>query len=172
MADLQHFLDPAYRYDFWQGPEKVRSDEDARQKGLNCVSLAHLALRNLFNETLPPEMHCYEMYADDAYFKTLGGVDETQQGDLVWFGRQDAAEPALFVPQYAKGSSFLENWRDSPVKHVAVCTGERYDGEPLLLHATHIEGTNVIWPLRKFEEHERYARVLRVARFMPSALLV
>jgi hypothetical protein len=171
MADtLERFIDPSLRYNFHQGPAQVRSMEDARQNGLNCVSLAHLAMRDMFDQELPPELHCAEMYVDREHFTTVRGIHDMQKGDLVWFGIEDGKiEPEEFRPVY-DAHGLLVNWRDFPVKHVTIATGmtdERAD--PLLLHATHFEGTSVVWPLRKFSEYRRYRRLFGITRLIAAA---
>lgn len=170
MHTLQHFLNPAIRYEFWQGPAQVRTEADALQNGLNCVSLAHLVLEHLFGKTLPPELHCYEMFADQEQFSTIP-PEGMRLGDLVWFGpRAPSTAPCSFIPQYIPGSSHLENWRESPVRHMAIHTGETVYDDPLMLHATPHEGTTAIWPLSQFEGYPRYAKICRIGRFVGNAL--
>jgi hypothetical protein len=71
-----------------------------------------------------------------------------------------------FEPQY-NGDELL-NWRDLPVKHVAISTGAREHGDPLLLHASLIAGTNVLWPLRRFRDYDRYQRIYAIQRVRPE----
>jgi hypothetical protein len=161
---LERFLDPAFTYDFEQGPAKVRSIEDAYRDGINCVSLAHLALQDLFHAELPPDLHCAEMYADTERFEPVTGTDEMRQGDLVWFGINNAPIlPEQFQPVYQSGQ--LINWREFPVKHVTVFTGDRdAQNDPLLLHSTYIAGTNVVWPLGRFADYARYQKLYKITR--------
>jgi hypothetical protein len=109
------------------------------------VSLAHLVTRDLFGYTLPARLQTYELVRDREHFELVPDPARLQAGDLVWFG---LAEPPVsleeFEPQY-NGDELL-NWRDLPVKHVAISTGAREHGDPLLLHASLIAGTNVLWP--------------------------
>ena len=135
--------------------------------GNNCVALAHLALGQLFGRQPAPDKHCYEMVTDEHQFATVASLDDMQPGDLVWFGRVQPPVPmARFVPEY-DDTGYLLNWRDFAVNHVAIYTGMRQDGEPLLLHASPTDGTNVIWPLGRFAEHERYEQIYRVSRLLP-----
>jgi cell wall-associated NlpC family hydrolase len=171
---LDTFIDSAYRYEFWRGPAEVRTIADARQNGLNCIALAHLAMNKLFEVELPSALHCAELYADRQYFNPVAMPSDLQRGDLVWFGiANPPIEPETFVPEYRDG--LLVNWRDFPVKHVAIHTGEQdAQNDPLLLHASMLEGTNVVWPLRQFAEHHRYrvcygASRLALARIMAQA---
>ncbi len=169
---LEQFVDSAFVYRFWQGPREVRSIDDAKRSGLNCVALAHLSLNSLFGHTLPPDEHCYEMYRDTTYFIDVPGNSDIQEGDIFWFGpaRPNISEDK-FVPEYDE-SGLLLNWRDSPVRHVAIATGETIEGDDLLLHATHVDGTNAMWPRTKFAEYTRYEREYRVARLALEKLEV
>jgi hypothetical protein len=167
---LNRFIDDSFRYDFNRGPAEVRSIEDARIGGLNCISLAHLALRDLFGVDLPPELHCAELYRDTEHFESVPDIEEVQRGDLVWFGIAGATlQPDEFRPIYEDG--ILINWRSFPVKHVSVFTGVRDDQEdPLLLHTTHLTGTNVVWPLRRFSKYRRYQKMFGITRLVAHEL--
>lgn len=170
---LEQFLDSAYSYNFWQNPDRVRSVEDARRNGINCVSLAHLALKALFDYKLPPELGCAELYRDREHFRLVKGIDEgvdgAQRGDLVWFGVQEATEPPEAIELVYDDQGQLINWGQSPVKHVAVHTGVEEFGEPLLLHSTFMYGGgNAIWPLSEFSLHPRYSRLYGVTRLVAA----
>lgn len=167
---FQRYLDPAFRYSLFQKPAVVRSRGDALRDGLNCVSLAHLVTRDLFGYTLPAGLQTYELVRDREHFELVPDPARLRAGDLVWFG---LAEPPVsleeFVPQY-DGDELL-NWRDLPVKHVAISTGAREAreaGDPLLLHASLIAGTNVLWPLRRFRDYDRYQRIYAIQRVRPE----
>ena len=128
-----------------------------------------MALGKLFGQQPGPDKHCYEMVTDERQFATVGSLREMQSGDLVWFGRGRPPVPIRqFVPEY-DSTGYLLNWRDFAVNHVAIYTGMQQDGEPLLLHASPTDGTNVIWPLSKFAEHERYEQIYRISRFLLEA---
>lgn len=157
------FIDYAYVYRFTHGPNLIQSKEQARRDGINCVSLAHLALRELCGVYLPSTLMCSELHRDREHFEAVSDI-EIKVGDLVWFGVQEPViEPNDFVPIYINGE--LLNWREYPVKHVAIATGE-VDGEndPLLLHSSSIVGTNAVWPMRDFANHRRYERKYGVSR--------
>jgi hypothetical protein len=157
------YLDPAFRYVWSQGPARVRSREDALRDGLNCVALAHLAIRDLFGYALPARMQALELFGDSVRFEAVADADGMEAGDLVWFG---VASPRValdeFVPRY--DGEELVNFGDFPVKHVAICTGTRDGGDHLLLHASSAEGTNALWPLRRFGDCDRYRRVYGIRR--------
>jgi len=159
-------IDDAFKYDFEQGPKQVRSREDAIRYGNNCISLAHLAIGDIFGRELDPGKHCYEMFTDDQQFAAVKAVRDMRLGDLAWFGFSRPPVPLdKFVPQY-DDTGYLLNWRDFAVNHVAIYTGLMQNGEPLLLHASPTDGTNVLWPLGKFAEHSRYEQIYRVSRLI------
>ena len=58
----------------------------------------------------------------------------------------------------------LVNGSDVPVKHVAICVGARDDGDHLLLHASSVDGTNALWPLRRFRDYDRYGSIYAIRR--------
>lgn len=161
---LAHFIDSEFVYRFTQNPDVVRDEKDARRYGINCVSLAHLAIRELFNVKLPSNLLCAELYADRDYFDHIEPFDELKEGDLVWFGiEHPTLSPETFVPCYVDG--VLINWREFPIKHVAVSLGERdKSDEELLLHSSYQERTNAIWPLSRFTRYKRYQRTYGLSR--------
>lgn len=165
---FQQYLDPGFRYSLFQRPELVRSREDALRDGLNCVSLAHLVIRDLFGYTLPASLQSYELARDREHFEPVADPADLRAGDLVWFGLEGPeASLETFVPRFDGDN--LVNWRDMPVKHVAVATGTRDGGgDPLLLHASKIAGTNVVWPLRRFRDYDRYQRIHVILRLRPA----
>lgn len=161
---FERYVDPSFVYKFMQGPDKVLDEHTARTQGVNCISLAHLAMRDLFGYSLPTSLHCYEMFSDTSHFKTVESIDFLEPGDLMWFGLRHPGIPIdQYQPQYDERGT-LVNWRDNPVKHVAIYTGEQANDDYLMLHATNIEGTNAVWPLQKFASFKRYERVYRISR--------
>jgi len=164
---FSRYLDPAFRYVRTQTPARVRSRDDALRDGLNCVALAHLVLRDLFGYALPDQLQAVELTRDTEHFEPVPDPEHMQAGDLIWLG---VDHPRLhldeFVPQY--DGRELVNFRDFPVKHVAICTGARDDGDHLLLHASFADGTNALWPLRKFAGYDRYGRIYAIRRLRPE----
>lgn len=159
MNTLDNLIKADLPYDWYRGPDQVHNMEDARM-GANCIALAHLALRARGLE-LSPSMHCYEMVTDTVRLATVP-PDQIEAGDIFWFGRPTGSLEA-FVPKYdARG--WLENWRDNPVTHAAVFVGYAATHEPLLLHASREEGRNAVWPLSRFKEYPRYAKLYRITR--------
>lgn len=165
---FQRYLDPGFRYSLFQKPVLVRSREDALRDGLNCVALAHLLIRDLFGYGLPSALQTYELVRDREHFEPVLNPADLRAGDLVWFG---LADPPVsleeFTPRY-DGDELL-NWRDHPVKHVAIATGTRDDeGDPLLLHASRIAGTTVLWPLGRFGDYDLYQHIYAILRLRPE----
>lgn len=146
-----------------QNPDKVRTKQDALKDGINCVSLAHLAIGDLFDCKLPPELACAELYRDEDYFAPIEESSDLRLGDLVWFGKPSAVDPRAIELRYDTSGN-LVNWQDSPVKHVAIYTGIKKQGDPLLLHATNYGKRNVIWPLSEFGKYERYKQLYDITR--------
>ena len=157
---FSRYLDPAFRYVWSQNPARVRSRQDALRDGLNCVALAHLVTRDLSGYTLPAWFQSLELARDLTHFEAVPDPERMRVGDLVWFG-VDQPRVGLdeFVPQYEDDE--LVNGRDVPVKHVAICTGS---GDSLLLHASSVDGTNALWPLRRFSDYDRCRRIYVIRR--------
>ena len=162
---LKQFIDSRYVYRYTHGPHMIRSKEQALRHGINCESLAHLALRELTGITLPPKLRCYEMYHDSEYFRLVDTDEAIQTGDVFWFGSVKKIHPVEFEPVY--DGDELINWDDFPVKHIAIYSGERApNGDPLLLHSTPITGTNSIWPLTRFRYHCSSKRLYGISRLL------
>ncbi|MGD0284332.1 MAG: hypothetical protein ABSB12_01930 [Candidatus Saccharimonadales bacterium] len=164
---LQQFLNPDYSYRFSQNPDVVRTKEDAIRNGINCISLAHLVIKELFNYELPSGLLCAELFLDQEHFAPITDISNLQMGDLVWFGNgNNLAEPSQVELRYGKHGKLI-NWREFPVKHVAIYTGVMEVDDPLLLHATFFDGgKNTIWPMSKFQTYQRYKKMHGVTRFI------
>jgi hypothetical protein len=164
---FRSYLDPAFRYVFSQGPDRVRSRQDALSDGLNCVSLAHLIIRDLFGYVLPATYQCTELSTDAEHFASIPSASLMRPGDLVWFGvAGPAARVEDFVPRFEDGR--LANFNEYPINHVAIYTGVREQGDYLLIHANPIDQTNTVWPLRAFQDHDRYGKVYAITRLRPQ----
>jgi hypothetical protein len=160
---IRSYLDPSFRYVFSRGPEWVRSREDAMSGGLNCVALAHLLIRDLFGYVLPANYQCTELSTDYEHFCAIPAASLMRTGDLVWFGRADAAVRIEdFVPRFENGK--LANFDEYPINHVAIYTGVHGGSDYQLIHANRVAGTNAVWPLGAFRAHERYSRVYAITR--------
>lgn len=167
-ARLEIYLNSSYVYDFWSGPDVVQSKQDALAKGINCISLVHLALTDLFDYPLPQSLMCSELYKDREHFRPVHNSEVNQMGDLMWFGIEDPPiSTRAFVPHYEDGK--LVNWSDFPVKHAAIHTGEDNDGDPLLLHSTSIVGTNTVWPMSYFRTYKRYRKFYGATRLVVAS---
>jgi hypothetical protein len=165
------YLDPAFRYAKSQNPARVRCRDDALRDGLNCVALAHLVIRDLFGYALPAHLQALELVRDLEHFEPVPDPEHLQAGDLVWLGEdRPRVEQEEFVPQY--DGDELVNGSDYPVKHVAICTGTRADDDHLLLHASAADGTNALWPLRRFRDYDRYGRIYAIRRLRREFRLI
>jgi hypothetical protein len=160
---FSRYLDPVFRYVWSQNPARVRSREDALRGGLNCVALAHLVTRDLFGYTLPARLQCLELARDLEHFEPVQDPGRMKAGDLVFFG-VDRPSVSLdeFVPQY--GGDELANPGEVPVKHVAICANDGDGDDRLLLHASSADGTNALWPLRRFRDYDRLRRIHVIRR--------
>lgn len=160
---FQSYLDPDFRYVNSQIPARVRSRESALADGLNCVALAHLVIRDLFGYTLPAKFQSTELSSDLVHFEPVPAVGQMQAGDLVWLG---AANPAIslddFAPRLSDGK--LLNFSEFPINHGAIYAGLNENHDYLLLHASSADRTNAIWPLRKFDDYDRYRRIYAIRR--------
>lgn len=119
----------------------------------------------MFDYQLPPELGCAELYLDREHFEPVPAGGDMRAGDLVWFGKQNPPlQPEEVQLEYDTEGN-LVNWRDFPVKHVAINTGLERSGDPLLLHATYLDGrTNRLWPLPQFLQYPRYRKLYGVTR--------
>jgi hypothetical protein len=164
---FRSYLDPAFRYVFSQGPDRVRSRKDALSGGLNCISLAHLIIRDLFGYVLPATYQCIELSTDQEHFISIPSAGLMRPGDLVWFGVADpAASIADFVPHFENGR--LANFNEYPINHVAIYTGVCERSDYLLIHANQVDQTNAVWPLRDFQDYDRYRKVYAIMRLRPE----
>jgi cell wall-associated NlpC family hydrolase len=150
-----------------QGPDRARSRQDALSDGLNCISLAHLIIRDLFGYVLPATYQCTELSTDQEHFMSIPSASLMRPGDLVWFGVADPATTiADFVPSFENGR--LANFSEYPINHVAIYTGVYDHGDYLLIHANQVDQTNTVWPLKAFQGRDRYRKVYAIMRLRPQ----
>ena len=134
--------------------------------GLNCVSLAHLIIRDLFGYVLPATYQCTELSADQEHFMSVSSPSLMRPGDLVWLGVADpTASIHDFIPRFENGR--LANFNEYPINHVAIYTGVCDHGDYLLIHASQVDQTNTVWPLRTFTDHDRYCKIYAIMRLRP-----
>jgi hypothetical protein len=51
------------------------------------------------------------------------------------------------------------------IANMGIFTGGRDSGDdPLILHASPVDQTNAVWPLRRFREYPRYGTIYKVMR--------
>jgi hypothetical protein len=157
------YLDPSFRYVKSQNPALVSCRDDALRDGLNCVALAHLVIRDLFGYVLPARLQALELVRDLEHFEPVPGPEHMQAGDLVWLGvDRPRVQQEEFVPRY--DGDELVNGGDFPVKHVAISTGTPDHNDHLMLHASSADGTNAVWPLRRFRDYDRYGSIYAIQR--------
>lgn len=160
---IDQYTSPGYPYVFSAGPGVAHDWKQALTRGINCVSLLHLVLKDFFGITLPSELQSYEMTIDQKYFDQVPANHPLAIGDVVAFGIQDPAVSLdSFRPRYHKNE--LANWSEFPIKHFAVYIGSVPGEEALMLHATPIEGSVVVWPLSKFKEYAQYEKLYYTRR--------
>jgi cell wall-associated NlpC family hydrolase len=151
------------------GPDKVRSFDDAERAGINCVSLAHLALRELFDYELPPDLFCYEMFKDTRFEAVTPA--EMRMGDLVWFGPADIHSAlGAFSPEYDE-SGWMRNWGDCPINHVAIAVDISGGKQFELLHASAQESGVALWSFDQFAAEPRYASVVGASRLAVESVV-
>lgn len=159
----QNYLDANYYYDFMSGPASLKLKKVADRVGINCVALFHLMIRDLFGYSLPNKLRSYEMTHDTQYFEEVSTLSAMQLGDIVGFG---SAKPQFqintFKPKFIGGE--LINWQDFPVKHFAVYINEKLPGDYLMLHASPVDGTVSVWPLKKFSRYKNYQKIYYIKR--------
>jgi cell wall-associated NlpC family hydrolase len=147
------------RYEYEQGPNHVRTLDDAVAGGINCVSLAHLCIARQTGVFLSPRLKCTELYFDNQ-FQHLDSA-QALPGDLAWLGRRSNSQPADFVPRY-QGDTLL-NWSDFAVNHVGIVVSN--PSQPLqIMHASQYAGTVIISSLAELAANPRYAVLYGLSR--------
>lgn len=165
MINIEKYTKPPIDYKFELGPTQVRSHDQARQVGANCMVIGQLGIYETYGVMPPPHLDFYESYVDRRYFSSVRAVSDMVAGDLVWFGLEDPAlELDDFTPRFSNGD--LANWDEFPVKHVGVYTGGAKEGDPLILHGCWYEGGTAVWPLSKFKSYPKYAKIYGASRYV------
>lgn len=112
--------------------------------GVNCQLLVHLALGFIHGIDLPPAMRSKEIFEDREFFADIP-PDATSLGDVFVFGKVDET--------------------DLRQLHLAVkIDDDPQTRQPLLIHATSIEGVVTVWPLSRFSSHPRYEKLFATKR--------
>ena len=147
-------------YDFERGPREVRSFDDARRGGLNCVALAHLVVADQFGVVLPDYLQCTELFFDRTYTKPVRKTD-VRPGDLAWLGRSSATSPHTFMPVYHGGR--LLNWDAFPINHVGIVVSDA--DEPMrILNASQYDESVVVSSLEDLQKRPRYSHLHGLSR--------
>jgi hypothetical protein len=117
---------------------------------LNCQAWVHHDLRSL-GITLPDWVRSKEIYEDETtFFRTVAASETVARGDIFLFGRECTTDPRYFHLAIHSGFYTWEN------------------GEPILTHATKVDGTVSPWPISQFFREPRYGKLFAVKR--PIAL--
>lgn len=132
------------QYSFLAGPgtEEVRGGVCK----MNCQAWVHWELSTL-GVLLPTEMKSLEIYTDESvFFRTLLSGEPVRRGDVFLFGRTDLVDYRLL--------------------HLAIHSGyeKKQTREPILTHATYIDGTVTAWPLSWFSRQPRYGKLFAIKR--------
>ncbi len=117
---------------------------------MNCQTWVHFDLSTL-GIYLPSSMRSKEIAEDEeVFFRTLPPGESVQRGDVYQFGKHKMV--------------------DIRSLHLATHSGyvTKETGEPILTHATVIDGSVSAWPVSWFAMEERYATLYAVKR--PLAL--
>ena len=161
-TSFAELLDPQFEYVFTQGPDKATNLHEAAEHGMNCVSVAHWLLDKLTGHRLPTDMYCFEMFYSSV-FEAVRAVREMRIGDLVWLGNPANGRMQDSIPDFADGQ--MANWGGCPVNHIGVFTGRfAWHNDPLILHASSVEGTNVVQPLSAMARVPNWSHVYGIKR--------
>jgi hypothetical protein len=170
---FESYLNSGCVYSFANGPDVIRSREQAAQQGLNCIALMHLLIRELFDIELPDYLKGWEMYRDNPYLSKVPSMHDIKLGDMFFFGRDQLPSYAVqYAPQYDDKNELINRAAGDKLigqqyagVHLAMHTGEFNSArEPMLIHTNKIEGTIVIWPLARFLGLEQYSTIHAIKR--------
>lgn len=138
--DLIQYLGLPYRYD--HGPI---NRPKLLTEGINCQLLTHLVIAQL-GICLHPDYRSSEIYTNT---KSLNvSPDKATAGDIFLFGRKLGQDPTRL--------------------HLAVMVDKTFDNHPVLIHATVVEKSVVLWPLARFQSEIRYQILFGIKRFRRS----
>ncbi len=178
---FESYLESGLGYTFANGPDVIQTREDAAKKGLNCIALVHLLIRDLFDVELPKNLKSWEMFKDNPYFKDVDSTFSIKMGDIFFFGKSTLPSYAPFYkPIFNEDRELLNGSVGDMIidgrytgVHLAMYTGED-DGanDPLIIHSSKNvnlpdpNGINsiAIWPLSDFVTHKNYAVVHAIKR--------
>lgn len=79
----------AAAYKFENGPQIIRSQSEARERGLNCQSFVHLYYKDVMNIPLPENYLSQEIYLDDTLFPHISVDKDLKIGDVLFFGKNE-----------------------------------------------------------------------------------
>lgn len=141
--NLERYLGIPYKKDAY--PEILERGEEVLG-GVNCITLVHWVVRDLFRKKLPPQLWLYEMLRNEYpdYISPLLCGETPKQGDVYLVGRRRD-----FYQQI----------------HAAIHTGIETNSGPLLLHANGFSERRITtWPLSQFLNSKRYPTIFQIMR--------
>lgn len=167
---IQDFLRGQYHYNFHATPVKIKSREEAQREGLNCGTLVHLLIREIFGIHLPIRLMCLEMFYDTQYLRTITDDETMTLGDIMFVGRLDITNHLqAFTPNYAPDGTFA-NWEEHPKLHLTLFTGIYEGGDPLFVHANQFDQGIALWPLSHFARYWSYETCYAIRRLREPLL--
>lgn len=148
---LQYLLKQEWHYNYHSGPQKVRSEQDARERGVNCAAFAHLGIQRMWGAELPPALDVMEMLISDEFLTELIPGQRLAAGDVAFFGKRGVTEFRIAPPEVQQQPEEFRHFRKKyPGPHLALFTGEGADDDPLFLHANFTDRGVSVWPLSRF----------------------
>lgn len=172
-AIFRSYIDKRFRYVFLNGPDAVTTRTQALSEGLNCITLVHLLLKDLFDVSLPANLKGWEMFCDNPYMDNVDSLTEMKMGDVVFFGRRELPDYAIaFSPSYDENGNMRNEKEGNAIiqnryvgVHLTMYTGQKdIQGCPIFIHANKIDNTISIWSLVQFMANEKYTTVHGIKR--------
>lgn len=161
---IDRYTDQQITYNFESGPQEISTYKDARNLGVNCMSLIRLYAEEELGIELPDYLDCYELFVDENFTRRLIEGEHINVGDIVWLGTvRSPTTIDQFKPDYADCGN-LVNWRDFPVNHAGICTEMKSD--PNILHASQKAGRVVRERLSDIQDNPRHSSLFAIDRFV------
>lgn len=171
---FQLFLDKGFTYNYQNGPNVIRTEEQALAEGVNCIGLMHLLLQQLFNVSLPNNLRVLEIFHDNPYFTSVTSLDDLQIGDILFLGRKSLPDYVhLYKPEYDRNGTLLNEEESNKIigekyagLHTVMFTGERNSNNPQVIDIQKAVGEVRIWALQDLMSNERYENLYGIKRLM------
>lgn len=165
---IHSFLQARYTYVYRSSPDFIRNREDACHYGLNCGTLVHLLVHEIFDCEFPPRLMCLEMSYDKDYLEQVEEPYNWQLGDILFF---TSVENAICLDEYRPHFTIdgrLTDWQSHPPLHLGLCTDQKLGDEPFIIHASPIDRGPSLWPLGRFQKIRQYEVLYCVRRLRPQ----